>query len=372
MGMRVVRPEGSPIPHFVGEPVENVELSEEEAASPVVNVDANFLVPLEERHRDVSFPRITQMQEMMKVAEEHGSLVAFKDFPDKWQNSRPYRSADFSGEWQLLKKAWNLHRNGHRKLSERKIAEGSAEFYANDPLNNLNDWLWRFCLFFSQPAFEDPFRKAFKIVQDNRDKPELKTFFKEYEENLAPNRAELYLSIIREFFVAYDDFSQVIFRVKKGLDVDAASTVTSAQFGKTKMFYGNAFETFSSLVDILAYLNNVASGRPFDQFQSLTRKKYLELDKSSRFGPFDGTPALANLCSERDNQIRNASHHASIKLITPENKIVYRSGKGGSGPEQELGYAAYLAKCSTLFLQIINLLRFEIMLCEVHQKKFPA
>lgn len=138
------------------------------------------------------------------------------------------------------------------------------------------------------------------------------------------------------------------------------------------MFYGNAFETFSSLVDILAYINNVASGRSFDQFQTLTRKKYLELDKSGRFGPFDGTPALANLCFERDNQLRNASHHASIKLVTPDNRIVYRSGKGGTGPEQELGYAAYLAKCSTLFLQIINLFRFEIMLFEVHGKSYPA
>ena len=370
--MRVVKPEGSSLPQFIGEPVENVEQSEEEADAPIVNVDANFLIPLEERHKDVSFPRITQMQEMMKVAEEHGSLVSFKDFPENWQNSRPYRSADFATEWKLIKKAWNLHRNGHAKLSERKIAEGSAEFYANDPLNDIQDWLWRFCLFFSQPAFEGPFRDAFQVVQDNREKPEFEAFLEEYEKNLAPNRTDMYLAIIREFFLAYDDFAQVIFRVKKGLDVDDSAGVNSAQFDKTKMFYGNAFETFSSLVDILAYLNNVASGRPFDQFQTLTRKKYLELDKSSRFGPFDGTPALANLCSERDNQLRNASHHASIRLVTPDNKIIFRSGKGGTGPEQEMGYAAYLAKCSILFLQIINLFRFEIMLLQVLGKRFPA
>lgn len=372
VGLRVLRPEGSPIPQFNGEPVENVELSDEEAGAPIVNVDANFLIPLEERHKDVSFPRITQMHEMMKVAEKHGSLVSFKDFPKNWQNSRPYRSADFAAEWKLLKKAWNLHRNGHAKLSERKIAEGSAEFYANDPLKNIEDWLWRFCLFFSQPAFEVPFRDAFKIVQDNREKPEFKAFLKEYVDNLAPKRADMYLAIIREFFLAYDDFAQVIFRIKSGLEVDDGAGVNSAQFDNTKMFYGNAFETFSSLVDILAYLNNVASGRSFDQFLTLTRKKYLELDKSGRYGPFDGMPAFANLCAERDNQLRNASHHSSIRLVTPENKIIYRSGKGGTGPEQEMGYASYLAKCSILFLQIINLLRFEIMLMEVHGKPFPA
>lgn len=200
VGLRVIKPEGSPIPQFLGEPVENVEQSDEETDAPIVNVDANFLIPLEEKHKDVVFPRITQMQEMMEVAEGHGSLVSFKDFPEKWQNTRPYRPADFGEEWKVLKKSWNLHRNGHTKLSKRKIEEGSAEFYVDEPLKNIQDWLWRFCLLFSQPAFEKPFRDAFKIVQDNREKPEFKAFFKEYENNLAPNRADSYLAIIREFF----------------------------------------------------------------------------------------------------------------------------------------------------------------------------
>lgn len=276
VGLRVVKPEGSPLPQFIGEPVENVEQSEEEADEPIVNVDANFLIPLEERHKDVSFPRITQIQEMMKVAEEHGSLVSFKGFPENWQNSRPYRSADFAAEWKLIKKAWNLHRNGHAKLSDRKITEGSAEFYANDPLNDIQDWLWRFCLFFSQPAFEGPFRDAFKVVQDNREKPEFEAFLKEYEKNLAPNRADMYLAIIREFFLAYDDFAQVIFRVKKGLDVDDSAGVNSAQFDKTKMFYGNAFETFSSLVDILAYRQRTALRYSTRLFQIRWRTQLLQ------------------------------------------------------------------------------------------------
>lgn len=372
VALRVSKLENSPIPQFIGEAVENVELAEEEADSPIVNVDANFLVPLEERHKDRSFPRLYQMHEMMDVAEKHGSLVSFKDFPENWQNSRPYRQKDFAEEWKLLKKAWNLHRNGHERLRNRKIEEGSAEFYANDPLNSMQDWLWRYCLFLSQPAFEQPFRDAFEVVRANGGKAEFKVFFKEYEEDLAAHRSEKYFSIIREFFMAFDDFSQVLFRVKTGIEVDESAEVASAQFDKTKMFYGNAFETFSSLVDILAYLNNIASGRAFDQFQSLTRNKYLKLDKSSRFGPFESNPAFANLCLERDNQLRNASHHASIRLISPEKKIVYRSGKGGSGPEQKMGYATYLAKCSTIFLQIINLFRFEIMLFEVVGKRFPA
>lgn len=55
VGLRVSKPEGSPIPQFNGEPVENVEQSEEEADAVIVKVDANFLIPLEERHQGCVF-----------------------------------------------------------------------------------------------------------------------------------------------------------------------------------------------------------------------------------------------------------------------------------------------------------------------------
>src|SRR5262245_20334808 len=46
------------------EAIENAEQTAEEPGAPIVNVDANFLVPEHERHRDVWFPRLSQMWQM--------------------------------------------------------------------------------------------------------------------------------------------------------------------------------------------------------------------------------------------------------------------------------------------------------------------
>src|ERR1700761_2759157 len=51
------------------EGVENAELAEEVPGAPVMNVDANFIVPESERHVDFAFPRLIQLRERTKVAE---------------------------------------------------------------------------------------------------------------------------------------------------------------------------------------------------------------------------------------------------------------------------------------------------------------
>src|SRR5687768_15348167 len=49
------------------EAIENAEHAAEEPGAPIMNVDANFIVPEEERHKDFAFPRLSQMQRMAKV-----------------------------------------------------------------------------------------------------------------------------------------------------------------------------------------------------------------------------------------------------------------------------------------------------------------
>jgi hypothetical protein len=112
-------------------------------------------------------------------------------------------------------------------------------------------------------------------------------------------------------------------------------------------------------------------GRKFDEFERLTRQDYLELDKSSRFNPFSTNAPFLALCEERDNQLRNASHHGSFQFDQGKQLIAYRSGKGGTGPVQRIGYAAYLAKCTRIFLQAMTLLRIEIMMCHLSGARPP-
>jgi len=155
-------------------------------------------------------------------------------------------------------------------------------------------------------------------------------------------RAERYFELMKAYYQGYDDFAQIHFLVIRGVDVPEDGSISSINFDATRMFYGNAFDTFSSSVDILAYLNNLKAGRPFNQFEKLTQEQYLKLDKANRFDAFASVPEFAMMCVERDNQIRKASRHGGMRLDRETQTILYRAGKGGTGPEQKMGYAQYL------------------------------
>ena len=131
---------------------------------------------------------------------------------------------------------------------------------------------------------------------------------------MAEDRGERYFELIKAYFKCYDDFGQVHFRVVMGMDVPEGNVASSIDFDATRMFYGNAFEAFASSVDILAYLNNLNAGRRFNQFERLTQKEYLKLDKANRFEAFASLPEFTVICEERDNQIRNASHHEGMTM----------------------------------------------------------
>jgi hypothetical protein len=131
------------------------------------------------------------------------------------------------------------------------------------------------------------------------------------------------------------------------------------------MSYGNLFEGFTSLIELPVLLNNLLQGRKHDEFAQLTLTGYRRLDKASRCNPFSSTPAFFVLCEEADNQLRNASHHGGIKFEPSTQTISYRAGKGGTGDEQSMAYAEYLTRCVRLFLQILTVLRMELMLCHL-------
>lgn len=219
-------------------------------------------------------------------------------------------------------------------------------------------------------AYEGPFRAAIEVIRPLLRKPEFADFIAYYN-RIASDRSDRYFELMKAYFEDYGDFGQVHFHVAKGLDVPAGNIASSVDFDATRMFYGNAFEAFASSVDIFAYLNNLLAGRPFNQFEKLTQKEYLKLDKANRFDAFAGVPAFAALCEERDNQLRNASHHGGMKIDRKTQTIRYRAGKGGIGPEQRVDYAAYLARSAKLFLQAMTLLRIEIMMCHATGARPP-
>lgn len=326
---------------------------------PVMNVDANFTVPAGMADQDFSFHRISQMQEMVEAAKELGPLstaVIDSDAP-----RRP--SSDFSSEWKQLKKAVSLTANSHSKLALRRMNEASEEHYADHPLGSVSDWFNRFTTKLLGMKYRSRFQALLKEFSDIQDVHDVKPLLKHYEANMVEDRFARYREIFTDFFSKYEQFSQVIFRAALGLKLSDDLVATSVQFDSVKSFYGDAFEVFAGSVDLLAMMNNVKSGRDFDQFEKLTLDKYLKLDNSSKFNPFSGNVAFNELCEEQDNQLRNASHHKGFRIDKDGRIITYRAGKGGTGEPQEITFAEYLYRSVCLFLQICVLVCIELALC---------
>lgn len=352
------------ISHWVEE-VENAELIKEVTGAPIINVDANFIVPIHQRHSDFIFPRMENVRQRFNVAVENGSIsdANVEELGrGKW-NERPFRRPDFEEEWKLLKTTWSLHRRGRQHLVADRLKSASETYYTSDPLASIQDWLWRFTMFFSQPAYEKPFKATLDRLLPLLKSKELGRF-REHYNKISDERADRYLEVFRSYFESYDQFAQVHFDVVRGIEIPDGNMASSVDFGSVKMFYGNTFEALSSSIDILAYFANINAGRQFDEFQNLKLKDYLRLDKPGRFGPLAAVPEFDELCSERDNQLRNASHHGGTRLDLQTQMITFQSGKGGQGETKQISYGKYLEKCDKIFLQMVVLLRLEILLCQ--------
>jgi len=345
------------------EAIDNTEAAAEVEGAPIVNLEANFIVPEHLRHKDMVFPRVDQIKAITDAAQKAGRAMRPAVFGPLNQ-LRPFRRPDFHGEWQLLKKAWSLRRNKHDKLSNRKIKEANAALYAGDQLKSFDDWLFRFTTSLCGSAFQEKFVAVVEQVQPLLEGKEFGRFLAAYDA-IKAERGTRYFDLVRTYFSAYSDFAQVLYLVSQGVAVPAQNAASNVNYDATRMFYGNAFEAFASSVDVLAYINNISEGRAFDEFKSLSRDQYLKLDKAGRCIAFAGNPSLTALCTEFDNQLRNASHHGGFTYDPATQLITYRAGKGGMGEEHLIYYVSYLARSTTLFLQALTLYRFEILMCHV-------
>lgn len=350
------------------EEAENAEPIQEDRDCKVVNIHANFVIPEAERHKDRAFPHLQLMAQMAERGVAAGSVISAADAINR-TNERPYRRPDFDAEWKLLKKSWSLHRRGKAKLSNRLMDEASAQFYANDPLNDIADWVWRFALFSTGIDYEPKLRAAMEIIREPLNEGRLKDVLSDLE-NSATERGEHYHSIIRDYYSSWTEFSQVHFSVGNGADTSELSAKTT-NFASTQMYYGNAFEVFGSMVDILTMINNVLAGRNFDQLSQISLAEYRASDKGKRFDAPSQNPPFADLCAERDNQLRNASHHRELRYDQATGMVQFNVGKGRAGGSREISYAEYLTKCSRLHHQIIVLLRLHLLISQVGGISYP-
>lgn len=328
----------------------------------IVNLEADFLIPADQQGLDRVFPQMEQQHAILARAMETGDLADF---------DRPSHPGDLADEWRVLSRAWSLERNKQSVLARARIKEINANVYAVDPIKDVPDWISRMSCLLTQPAYDQRVMDAvtaFGPLQGRAFMP-FRTY---YAEEMAPKRGGKYLRLFREFFDAYSEFNQVRLLLATETPIDDDLQASSSDFRKTRMFYGNAYETQGELVDLLALLSNQLQGRAFDTFGQLPSiEAYLKLDKANRYAAFANVPAFAALTTERDNQLRNASHHGGIEFDPATQILTCRAGKGGQGADMTLTYTQYLTRCTTLFMQVVALYRFELILATHLQVRRP-
>lgn len=348
---------------------ENCARAPGNANAPVVNLDANFLFPSDQQGMEHVMPRLQQQHAMLQAARAMNGGTLDLDAIDP----RRIRHANYATEWPALQKAWSLHRNNQGVLARAQIKKANKTIYAADPLTDLSDWFWRFSSSLAQPAYEHVFRDALAIIQPLHGTKPMLDFRAHYAKEMSGARGSKYVKVLREYFHGYSDFAQLHFLIASGIEIDADHHAAGADFARTGMFYGNAFESLGDLVDLLAMLNNMLLGRPFNTLERLpSLKAFYELDKSARGGPFSANATFARFVAENDNQLRNASHHGGIDFDIGQRLLCCRSGKGGQGPVRTLTYTEYLAKSVRLFMQVVTLLRFELALATQLQLRPPV
>jgi hypothetical protein len=335
--------------------IENCEIGNNEGH--IVYLSPEFPISLEDAHRDLAFPsiehtcRLLQAQDLMGI--NRPSFQSYEEAREHVLNS-----PEISDIWPILKKGWSLSLKGQDNLAKKKLEGYKRPEYRER--FELNYVLFDFCGQMLMPGKYHLFEEAAELTENiaKNQTVEYRKFQKYYIENMYENNMNRYFEMFSEFFKCYTDFSQTLTFMQHDLPLDSKYQVSSTSFGKTKLFYGNAFEAFTSNIAVLACLNNVLNGRSFDQFESMDLDKYLTINKANRSNPFKGSEPYYNLCECLDSTFRNASHHGAMKLDRMGRRIHYKSG--GTGSDRNISYKDYIDMCNSIMLSSCALLSMEL------------
>lgn len=342
---------------------ENCEQADEEGT--IVNLNPHFLMSETDQGQDQNFSWMSQSHYIMGnssippilVPRPHLKGIKFRDTYEELGGI--YCTSEL---WSTIKKGWSLT-NNHKQALAQKVLKKYKPSHFKGPFTLhavLNDFLYCQTLPRAYVYF-DRAKECLEVANFEYSE-ELKRFAKYYRDNLRTTHQERYFDIFSSFFENFSEFDQAILYVKNCVPVIEGYIASSHGFNKTKMFYGNAFEAFTSNIVVLACLNNILEGRKFDEFLSMDLAKYQTINKANRGNPFSENGQLNPFLDCIESPLRNASHHGSIKLINKGKEIQYQSG--GTGAIHVMTYSKYLEKCNMISLRLASLYLFETALLE--------
>lgn len=270
--------------------IENCEPTDEEGL--VINLHPEFVVPAGNIHSDLYSAALEQMH-YMKTKE--ATLPGDKT------------PKGFYEEWVIMRKAWAFNTNGRKDLLEQKIQERFGERKDID----IFEWMFRFFRSYIAEKGWKKFEAAMEIISETRKRYPLEftNFLIYYKNNLKTEHMAENYEIFNEYFKEFTEYNQLYLYYMNNLEIDERFRASSDNYRKTKMFYGNAYEVFTSHVIILALINNILNGRKFDEFATMDLKTYKTINKANRCNPFKDVDEFTAICDPLDSTLRNASHH---------------------------------------------------------------
>jgi hypothetical protein len=331
-----------PPPETKTEPITNCVRGESEGS--IVNLHPDFLVGEENRGRDRISLNIAAIQRLQQYSEFERDLHKSRERMDDLRAGRVTNPTQI---WPFVKRLWSLFLNGQHQVcfdySTREFA--SANF--DEPPHPFGA-IYAICRLLARRHGKEVFdgltsewQRARSLYPD-----QLGTLRSYFLDSYFSDFLTGSLAVVTEYMDSYSEFSQVLLHQAYEGSADLDLNASSMAFDRTKMIFGNAFEHLASYFVLPACLNNILSGRAYDTFQQLTLEKFLDLDKSGRVGPFRENPQLAPIAAMMSNQLRNASHHGSMRFNPGSGYIAYRPKR--TGDLKYIRYVDYLIHCATV------------------------
>lgn len=256
-------------------------------------------------------------------------------------------------EWKAIKKIWSLDDSKQYSLTailnnEFAKAHKLAQF-------TLRENIWAFVnSVFKMP---DNLREEIQTIARNNEL-EFSKFILFYQTNLRTLHRRSFKDIFSDYFDNFNEHSQVFAYVRTKMALPKNAKTTSINFDRTKSFYAKAYEFFAEAICVYTCLNNIKSGRQFNQLSKISLPKYLETDKAKRRDSILDNYVFSAATAEFDSKVRNASFHNWFFLRDDHETIEYRSG--GTGALETMTYTEYLMQCGSMVSQIFNLFSVEL------------
>ncbi|ALH94138.1 hypothetical protein [Acinetobacter equi] len=332
--------------------LENLEYVErslvDEVQAKVINLSIDFTIPDEQSNKELYSPFLYQMNEIIKDAfgenynpEKIEGVMGVSNIEELWKDL--YKAYKFNIKGNLLQRDKIIQGQELTELMFSFI----GMFVGGDRLTRDMDILGDFS------------RKIFF-----KNKSEFHRFAKN---DLLPKLEEKindYMEIFDTFFSNYQEFKQMNLQARLEVETFKNSKVSSTNFKRTKMIYGEVFEILGSNINTIAFLNNIENQRKYDEFQSekLTYQKYLTADKAAKMKCFEGNTTIFNIFGrEYDSKLRNASHHKWLKYDESTQIITYPIS-GSSSEKITISYTEYLLKTNNIVMALMMLLSFELLI----------